>query len=72
MSDDLWIDRVETHLGEQGASLLLMLKSWHKKSESVRRYSNPLRRSLLRSPACWRLATAATQGEVSQRQGTGW
>ncbi|PWJ03039.1 hypothetical protein DKG34_34765 [Streptomyces sp. NWU49] len=36
-----------THLGEQGASLLmLMAKSWHKKPENVRRYFKPSPKSI--------------------------
>ena len=49
-----------THLGEQGASLLmLMAKSRHKKPENVRRYFKPSPEAIAELPACSRRATVA-------------
>lgn len=58
-----------THLGEQGASLLmLMAKSPHKKPENVRRYFKPSPEPPPSSPACLRRVTADAESPGSQRQ----
>jgi hypothetical protein len=47
-----------THLGEQSASLLmLMAKSRHTKLENVRRYIKPAPETIAGSPACSPRAT---------------
>nr|WP_234343102.1 hypothetical protein [Streptomyces fulvoviolaceus] len=60
-----------THLGEQGASLLMLTaKSRHRKAENVRKYfGDGVGRG---APACSRLATAdAEHGRVVSRRCTG-
>ncbi|WP_433869177.1 hypothetical protein [Saccharopolyspora sp. CA-218241] len=47
-----------THLGEQGASLLLA-KSRHKKPENLRRYVKPSGQAIAEVTACSRPAMAA-------------
>jgi integrase len=57
-----------THLGEAGASLLvLMAKSRHKKPENVRRTSTPRRRRSPKSPAFSRPVTAGAEPNAPGR-----